>query len=706
MAPLGVAVATYPLLPTGLVRDLGWLGVGLVALAAAARGLARQGPARGRAVLLVLAAYLGWLAGRGLHTLDAHGVLGIGAGPVDAVRLAAYAALATGLLLMAGRTGMRRDLTADLDASILAAGSAVLAGVFLVAPIVRDPGLSLAETLTRSAYPVADVLVLGLLARLWLAAGTRSAGFRLLSAALAVTVLGDVIHECRAVVDPTFGSPLVEAILWLGGYVLLAGAAWTSPPPEQPEPAPGQVSLIGTRRRTVVVAAGLTLPTVTLVLDGRWSGPPFEWPVVAVGSLLATLLASARLGRLVVLGQQQAVRLSALERTDPLTGIPNRHTWDFELARASTAARKANAPLTVALIDLDHLQRVNETHGHPAGDRLLKQAASAWSGMLRPGQVLARYGGDEFALLCPGLWADDARPQVDAMRAAVPGGHTASAGIATWDPLSEPDTVLAIASQFVTEAKRAGRDQVHVAPRPTSRTLLPRPTMLWQPIVDLQTTQPVGVEALSRFPGDDAQSVFDAAASVGSGPTLEAVAITYALTNRPEGLWVSVNVSLEALGTVQVQRALGGNLAGVVLEITEHPGGELPDVAALLQDYRARGASVAVDDWGPGFSNIDRFVALQPDIVKIDLARLTSLDAEHVRAGIRLVAGWAETVGAKVCAEGVETEETFRQVCGLGIQLGQGHFFGRPMPPEELLELPRDTVLPRLATPVAPRRLR
>ena len=313
--------------------------------------------------------------------------------------------------------------------------------------------------------------------------------------------------------------------------------------------------------------------------------------------------------------------------------------------------------------------------------------------------MLARYAGQEFALLCPGLWADDARPLVDAMRAGTPGGQTASVGVATWDPTTEPSSVVAAAARALHEAKRGGRDQVQLAPRPTNTTLIPRPTMFWQPIVDLRTTRPVGVEALSRFPGDDPLTVFEAAASVGSGPTLEATAITYALTNRPKGLWVAVNVSLEALGSVQVQRALAGNLTDVVLEITEHsehrgvrPG---PDCCRTIA---ARGAVIAVDDWGPGLSNIDRLVLLQPDIVKLDISRVTTLSADHQSATVSLIVEWAELVGARICAEGVETEEQWQQLRGLGVHLAQGYFFGRPMLPEELSTLPRNSALVRPAS--------
>ena len=705
VVPLAVAAAAYPLLPSGVVRDLGYQTVGLLALAAACWGLDRRVAARW-GWLLVLGGFLGRVVAHSVATLGVHLVdADAHPGPVDAVHLVSCAAMASGLLLMVPRPLGAGGRSAVLDATVLASGLALLVAVLLVDPIVDDGGLSVAGALTRSAYPAADVLLAGLLVVLWTAPGTPAVALRPLTAAVAVTVLGDVLHDWRTVVDSGFGSPTVEEVLWLTGYVLAAGAAWTTVRSEPVVPAPGHVELIAPRRRLVVLTAGMALPGTALVVDGVRSDA-VDWRALAAGSLVVSVLVAIRLGGLLRRGEDQAVALGDLARADPLTRIPNLRTWEFELARATSAARRRNAPLTVALLDLDDLHGLNEAEGHAAGDRLLQESAEAWSGLLQPGQVLARYGGDEFALLCPGLWADDVRPMVETLRAATPRGRSICAGIATWDPAGEPASVMATAAQFLTDAKRSGPGQVHVAPRPTSQALIPRPSMLWQPIVDLRTTRPVGVEALSRFPQDDPRTVFEAAAGVGSGPTLEAVAITYALTNRPSGLWVAVNVSLEALGSVQVQRALAGNLDGVVLELTEHAGSPVSDLAGLVQDYRDRGAFVAVDDWGPSLSTLDRLVTLRPDIVKLDVSRVAELESDRSRASIRLVTAWAESVDAMVCAEGVETEEQWRQLCDLGVELGQGHFFGRPMPAEELLALPRDTVPRRLASPVAPRRLR
>ena len=681
MAPLTVAVVAYPFLPSGQVRDLGYVAIGLVAVVAAFWGLVRQGPDRPPGWLLVLSGYLGWILATtvqmlGVHVLDTDAY----SDAADVLSVAAYAVVAIGLLNMFRRRDDPMDRTAVLDVAILATGLGIAAGVFLIAPVGRD----------GVAHPIADVLVLSVLVLLWTKPEPKTTAFRVLSGSLALVLLGDVLYR-YTLADAPFGAPVVVDLLWLAGYVLAAGAAWTWSVQQVTEPVPGEAKLIAHRRRLAVLAVGLLLPVVALLVDGLAAGH-LDWPVIAVGSLVMAALVALRLGGLLSQTQDQAVELAGLARADALTRIPNRRTFDFELARACKRARELNAPLTVALIDLDGFRQYNDEHGHPGGDRLLREAADAWSALLQPGQVLARYAGKEFALLCPGLWSADARPVIDSMMAATPGDQTVCVGVATWDPHSMPGDVVVAAERALREAKRSGRGKVHLAPRPTSTALIPRPTMLWQPIVDLATTRPVGVEALSRFPEGDPLSVFEAAASVGSGPTLEALAITYALTNRPEGLWVAVNVSLEALGSIQVQRALAGDLTDVVLEITEQHDTDVEDPAGLLQDYRARGAVIAVDDWGPGFSNVDRLVTLRPDIVKIDVSRMSRLGSENQSATFRLLTSWAGTVGAAICAEGVETEEQWRQLTAFGVQFGQGHFFGRPMPPEELLALPRDAV--------------
>jgi diguanylate cyclase (GGDEF)-like protein len=148
--------------------------------------------------------------------------------------------------------------------------------------------------------------------------------------------------------------------------------------------------------------------------------------------------------------------LTDMATTDPLTGLPNRRAWDRRLKREL----KSNRPFTVAMLDLDHFKDFNDTYGHPAGDRLLKETATAWRDQLRAGDMLARLGGEEFGLLlsdCDGGYAIDA---VERLRGLVREGQTCSAGLAERRVNESADAVLARADAALYEAKQGGRDRI------------------------------------------------------------------------------------------------------------------------------------------------------------------------------------------------------------------------------------------------------
>ena len=204
MVPLTAAVVAYPFLPAGQVRDLAFQAIALVAVLAAFAGFLRHGSGRPAGWLWVLCGYLGWVLGDPGHPLGFH-VADTDSypGPADAVHLASYGLVACGLLMMVRRRGEPRDRTAVLDLAVLATGLAFVAVVFIVTPIVRDSALSLAATVMSSAAPLAAVLVLCILVRLWTRPGAKPEAFSLLSASLALTLAGNVLYD-YARVDPTF----------------------------------------------------------------------------------------------------------------------------------------------------------------------------------------------------------------------------------------------------------------------------------------------------------------------------------------------------------------------------------------------------------------------------------------------------------------------------------------------------------------------
>lgn len=153
-------------------------------------------------------------------------------------------------------------------------------------------------------------------------------------------------------------------------------------------------------------------------------------------------------------------RLEEVARTDELTGLLNRRGLDEQLAREVARARRSGAPLCVAMLDLDHFKRFNDQRGHQEGDRLLREAAAAWSGAIRPTDVLARFGGEEFLLVLADCDLERAVETAERLRRIVPAGETCSAGVACWDGDEAVDTLVGRADRALYDAKRAGRDCV------------------------------------------------------------------------------------------------------------------------------------------------------------------------------------------------------------------------------------------------------
>ena len=169
-------------------------------------------------------------------------------------------------------------------------------------------------------------------------------------------------------------------------------------------------------------------------------------------SVLALLAAHAAL---VV----ERTELERSARTDGLTGLPNRRAFEDELAREMARATRVQAPLTVALLDLDGFKQLNDRAGHQAGDDALRAVADAWTQGLRTMDVLARYGGDEFAVLLPGCTLPEAHEVLDRMRLSTPLGLGCSIGLTSWQSGEPPDELVARADTALYASKRSGRNR-------------------------------------------------------------------------------------------------------------------------------------------------------------------------------------------------------------------------------------------------------
>ena len=382
--------------------------------------------------------------------------------PADALYLASYPLLAAGMLAMIRSRTRGRDRAGLIDALMVATGLGLLSWTFLMKPIAADPSLTLGSRLISLAYPLADVLLLVVLARLVASPGSRTSAYWLLAAALLLQLGADVVYAVLTTVA-SYSGGLIDAG-WMLSYLCYGAAALHPSMRSLSEVAPDRGGRVTQRRLLLLAPVSLVAPGLLLYQGAR--GVPVDWAALGLGSIALFLLVVARMSGLVAQVQDQATQLAALARNDALTGIPNRRAWDLDLVREMARARRSGVPLNVAVLDVDHFKRFNDEHGHQAGDLLLKAAAASWKSQLREGDMLARYGGEEFAALLAGCSLAEAAAILERVRAVTPLGATVSVGAVQWDGEESPEQLIGRADTALYHAKHRGRNQVVVGPTP------------------------------------------------------------------------------------------------------------------------------------------------------------------------------------------------------------------------------------------------
>ena len=213
--------------------------------------------------------------------------------------------------------------------------------------------------------------------------------------------------------------------------------------------------------------------------------------------------------------------------------------------------------------------------------------------------------------------------------------------------------------------------------------------VVFQPIVDLATTKVIGYEALARFPGDSSVSPrtwFAEAAEVGLLLEIEMTAIRAALAHLerlPKDAFISVNVSPETAGSEELREVLASvDPSRVVLEITENAAaGDYEEVSEAVGALRAIGVRIALDDTGSGTVSFNSLFDVHADIIKIDIDVTHGIASDPMKEAMAsALKALADRLGAMSLAEGIETEEELNLLRGVGVQAGQGYFFGRPEP--------------------------
>jgi diguanylate cyclase (GGDEF)-like protein len=407
--------------------------------------------------------------------------------------------------------------------------------------------------------------------------------------------------------------------------------------------------------------------------------------------------------------EQHNRRLEEQAHRDPLTGLANHRHFQELLGKELEVARQEGHSVALVVLDIDDFKRINDARGHTFGDDVLVAAAEGLRSAMRGLGAVGRVGGDEFGLVLADADSARAFALAEAARTAVEGSPPmrgalrCSAGIACYpEDARNASALLQLADGALFWAKESGRgrtrryDPEHVfvvteEQREDFAELIARPDAVrpvFQPIVSLASGEAVGFEALARFdgkPGLPPSWWFSQAHRFGLGAALEAEAIRVALEapERPEGTYLSVNLSPSALGTDEVRAQLPEDLSGIVIEITEEE--RVLDIEGLqrhLDPLRARGARMAVDDAGEGYAGLQQVMRMRADLIKLDRALVSQVHTDPAKiALIGSLVHFARSTGASICAEGIETLEELRVLTHLGVSTGQGWALARPGQP-------------------------
>jgi diguanylate cyclase (GGDEF)-like protein/PAS domain S-box-containing protein len=420
---------------------------------------------------------------------------------------------------------------------------------------------------------------------------------------------------------------------------------------------------------------------------------------------------------------------------DSLTGLANQALFRDRVQHALTRTGRHDGRLAVLYLDLDNFKTVNDSLGHPTGDKLLICVAERLRACLRAMDTAARLGGDEFAVLLEDLTsAGDATGLADRLIAALQQPFTvadrevfigASIGIALDAPGVSNDQLLRNADIAMYTAKRRGRGryeifqpEMHAAAverleiEADLRGALDRGelTLQYQPIVALDTGRISGVEALVRWrhpergllpPGAFVPIAEETGLirELGRQVLVEAcIQVRRWQVEHPEmePITVSVNISprqLQADGLVeQITEALDASglaPSNLVLEITE--GAMMHDTEATIGKLgvlKGLGVRLAVDDFGTGYSSLSYLQRFPIDILKIDRAFVSAIEPATSKASlVRTIVSLAQTLGLQAVAEGVETAVQAEILADLGCALAQGYHFARPMDADALSDM-------------------